>query len=181
VFETADIGLLMTDSWKRHFTQTEGADKLSEFRARLRRLNSMHFESLILLLLRQGYCKPPGLKSDTSAKLVKTVQASSMLRSAVRRSGLQFDTTINAWHTCPRSGRITASNPCSEYMFLDDSACNLASLNLLRFVAGEAFDVALFQHAVRVLIIAQDILTGKSLLGSDESLALVVTGSGRRE
>ena len=50
--------------------------------------------------------------------------------------GLQFDTTINDWHTCPESGRINASNPCSEYMFLDDTACNLASLNLLAFRAG---------------------------------------------
>jgi ribonucleoside-diphosphate reductase alpha chain len=95
---------------------------------------------------------------------IKTVQAGSLLRSIAEETwqcgdpGMQFDTTINAWHTCPRSGRITASNPCSEYMFLDDSACNLASLNLLRFVTDEALDVALFQHAVRVLIIAQDIL-----------------------
>ena len=52
--------------------------------------------------------------------------------------GLQFDTTINEWHTCPESGRINASNPCSEYMFLDDTACNLASLNLLKFYDEES-------------------------------------------
>jgi ribonucleoside-diphosphate reductase alpha chain len=104
------------------------------------------------------------LTGRIDGKAVKTVQAGSLLRSIAEETwrcgdpGMQFDTTINAWHTCPRSGRITASNPCSEYMFLDDSACNLASLNLLRFVTGETFDVALFQHAVRVLIIAQDIL-----------------------
>ncbi len=69
--------------------------------------------------------------------------------------GLQFDTTINDWHTCPESGRINASNPCSEYMFLDDTACNLASLNLMTFLSenkgGEAaFDVEAFEHAVRI-------------------------------
>ena len=69
--------------------------------------------------------------------------------------GLQFDTTINDWHTCPQSGRINASNPCSEYMFLDDTACNLASLNLMSFLienkGGEAiFDVEAFEHAVRL-------------------------------
>ena len=95
---------------------------------------------------------------------VKTVPARSLLRSIAEETwlcgdpGMQFDTTINAWHTCPQSGRISASNPCSEYMFLDDSACNLASLNLMRFVSAEGFDMALFQHAVRLLILAQDIL-----------------------
>lgn len=73
--------------------------------------------------------------------------------------GLQFDTTINAWHTSPNSGRINASNPCSEYMFLDDTACNLASLNLLRFrdESGE-FDVEAFRKAVEITILAQEIL-----------------------
>jgi ribonucleoside-diphosphate reductase alpha chain len=73
--------------------------------------------------------------------------------------GMQFDTTINRWHTCPQSGRINASNPCSEYMFLDDSACNLASLNLLRFVDEQgAFDIDGFRHAVDLLITAQEII-----------------------
>jgi ribonucleoside-diphosphate reductase alpha chain len=77
--------------------------------------------------------------------------------------GMQFDTTINDWHTCPNSGRINASNPCSEYMHLDDSACNLASLNLLKFLGdGGDFDVAGFRHAVDVLITAQDILVDNS-------------------
>ena len=73
--------------------------------------------------------------------------------------GMQFDTTVNDWHTCPNTARINASNPCSEYMFLDDSACNLASLNLMKFVdeRGE-FDVEAFKHAVRVVITAQEIL-----------------------
>lgn len=62
--------------------------------------------------------------------------------------GIQFDTTINEWHTCPKSGRINASNPCSEYMFLDDTACNLASLNLNTFVNGTEFNIALYEHAI---------------------------------
>ncbi|HEX5080011.1 MAG TPA: vitamin B12-dependent ribonucleotide reductase [Geminicoccaceae bacterium] len=64
--------------------------------------------------------------------------------------GVQYDTTINEWHTCPHSGRINASNPCSEYMFLDDTACNLASLNLIAFLQDDGFDVAGFAHAVRL-------------------------------
>ncbi len=77
--------------------------------------------------------------------------------------GLQFDTTINDWHTCPNTGRINASNPCSEYMHLDDSACNLASLNLMKFSQeGGKFDVEGFRHAVDLLITAQDILVDNS-------------------
>ncbi len=73
--------------------------------------------------------------------------------------GIQYDSTINRWHTCPNSGRINASNPCSEYMFVDDSACNLASLNLMKFLKDDgAFDVAAFKKAIRILIIAQEIL-----------------------
>ncbi len=73
--------------------------------------------------------------------------------------GLQFDTTINEWHTCPKSGRINASNPCSEYMFLDDTACNLASLNLMKFFDEETytFKVEEFRHAVRLWTIALEI------------------------
>ncbi len=73
--------------------------------------------------------------------------------------GLQFDTTINEWHTCPASGRIRASNPCSEYMFLDDTACNLASLNLVRFYSDEkeTFDVEAFRHATRLWTIVLEI------------------------
>ena len=72
--------------------------------------------------------------------------------------GLQFDTTINEWHTCPESGRINASNPCSEYMFLDDTACNLASINLLRFLGEDGtFDVEAFEHTVRLWTITLEI------------------------
>ncbi|HET7218251.1 MAG TPA: hypothetical protein VFJ02_09385, partial [Vicinamibacterales bacterium] len=82
--------------------------------------------------------------------------------------GMQFDTTVNDWHTCPNTARINASNPCSEYMFLDDSACNLASINLMKFLrpegtaeAGE-FDYASFDAACRTLITAQEILVDNS-------------------
>ncbi len=73
--------------------------------------------------------------------------------------GLQFDSTINRWHTCKATGRINASNPCSEYMFLDDSACNLASINLMKFVDDDgAFDIEGFRHAVTVFTLAQEII-----------------------
>lgn len=77
--------------------------------------------------------------------------------------GMQYDTTINRWHTCKNSGRINASNPCSEYMFLDDSACNLASLNLMKFRRADGtFDTDLFRHACRILITAQEIIVGNA-------------------
>jgi ribonucleoside-diphosphate reductase alpha chain len=73
--------------------------------------------------------------------------------------GVQYDTTINRWHTCPNSGRINASNPCSEYMFLDDTACNLASINLMKFRQEDgSFDVERFHHACRIFFVAQEIL-----------------------
>ena len=72
--------------------------------------------------------------------------------------GMQYDTTVNRWHTSKNTARINASNPCSEYMFLDDSACNLASLNLLKFAPNGTFDVEAYRHAVDVLITAQEIL-----------------------
>ncbi|MFP5363597.1 MAG: vitamin B12-dependent ribonucleotide reductase [Thermoleophilia bacterium] len=77
--------------------------------------------------------------------------------------GVQYDTTINQWHTCPQSGRINASNPCSEYMHVDDSACNLASLNLMKFRRADgSFDVDSFEHAVDVMFLAQEIIVGPS-------------------
>lgn len=77
--------------------------------------------------------------------------------------GMQYDTTINRWHTCPNSGKIEASNPCSEYMFLNDTACNLASINLMRCrkESGE-FDIKTFKHIIKILITAQEILVGYS-------------------
>jgi ribonucleoside-diphosphate reductase alpha chain len=77
--------------------------------------------------------------------------------------GMQYDTTINRWHTSPNSGRINASNPCSEYMHVDDSACNLASLNLMKFRRTDGtFDVPMFEHTVDVLLLAQEIIVGPS-------------------
>src|ERR1700704_332626 len=77
--------------------------------------------------------------------------------------GVQYDTTINRWHTCPETGRINASNPCSEYMHVDDSACNLASLNLMKFRRPDgSFDVESFEHAVDIVFLAQEIVVSPS-------------------
>jgi ribonucleoside-diphosphate reductase alpha chain len=101
----------------------------------------------------------------TTGEACETFRARDLMRQIAEAThvcgdpGLQYDSTINRWHTCKTSGPINASNPCSEYMFLDDSACNLASINLMKYVdkAG-AFDVEAFKHAVRVFITAQEIL-----------------------
>lgn len=105
------------------------------------------------------------IRAVTTGEVMETYQAREILRLIAEGThvcgdpGMQFDTTINDWHTCPNSGRINASNPCSEYMFLDESACNLASLNLLRFLNEEGeFDVPAFGHAVEVMILAQEIM-----------------------
>src|SRR5262249_18629578 len=97
------------------------------------------------------------LKSVTTGKTVETVRAREIMREVGQAAwecadpGMQYDTTINEWHTCPASGRINASNPCSEYMHLDNSACNLASLNLMKFIDDEGtFDVKSFRKAVEV-------------------------------
>lgn len=82
--------------------------------------------------------------------------------------GLQYDTTINKWHTCPNSGRINASNPCSEYMFLDNTACNLSSINLMKFRREDgSFDVSGFTNACRVFFIAQEILVDHASYPTD--------------
>jgi ribonucleoside-diphosphate reductase alpha chain len=83
--------------------------------------------------------------------------------------GIQYDTTINQWHTCPASGRINASNPCSEYMHVDDSACNLASLNLMKFRRADGtFDVESFQRAVDIVFLAQEIVVSPSSYPTEE-------------
>jgi ribonucleoside-diphosphate reductase alpha chain len=110
-----------------------------------------------------------------SGEVAEELRARDLIRAIAEAAwacgdpGMQFDTTINSWHTCPNSGRINASNPCSEYMHLDNSACNLASLNLLAFLddSGE-FDVKAFRHAVDVMITAQDILVDNSSYPTDE-------------
>jgi ribonucleoside-diphosphate reductase alpha chain len=109
------------------------------------------------------------LKGVTTSETVETVRARELMREISRAAwacadpGMQYDTTINEWHTCPASGRINASNPCSEYMHLDNSACNLASLNLMKFLDDEGnFDVASFRHAVEIVFTAQEIVVGES-------------------
>ncbi len=96
--------------------------------------------------------------------VVNTFKAKDLLKKVSEATwqcgdpGMQFDTTINRWHTSKNTARINASNPCSEYMFLDDSACNLASLNLLKFAPNGTFDVEAYRHAVDILITAQEII-----------------------
>jgi ribonucleoside-diphosphate reductase alpha chain len=109
------------------------------------------------------------LKTVLGGEPVETIRARALMRDISQAAwecadpGMQYDTTINEWHTCPASGRINASNPCSEYMHLDNSACNLASLNLLTFMDEQgAFDVASFRHAVEVVFTAQEIIVGNS-------------------
>jgi len=113
-----------------------------------------------------------------TGEVMDTYKARDLLRMIASAThvcgdpGMQFDTTINNWHTCPASGRINASNPCSEYMHLDNSACNLASLNLLKFVSDDGdFDVEAFRHAVDVMITAQDILVDNSSYPTPEITA----------
>jgi ribonucleoside-diphosphate reductase alpha chain len=103
-------------------------------------------------------------KSIGDGSVMKTYKAKDLLHRiseatwACGDPGMQYDTTTNRWHTSKNTDRINASNPCSEYMFLDDSACNLASLNLLKFAPNGTFDVDAYRHAVDVLITAQEIL-----------------------
>jgi ribonucleoside-diphosphate reductase alpha chain len=106
------------------------------------------------------------VKGGDPAKVYKAREIMRKIAEATWQCGdpgMQYDTTINKWHTSKNSGRINASNPCSEYMFLDDSACNLASFNLLKFVTpAGAFDVDAYRHAIDILITAMDILVDNS-------------------
>jgi ribonucleoside-diphosphate reductase alpha chain len=109
------------------------------------------------------------LKARTDGRTVETIKARELMRQITESAwlcgdpGMQFDTTVNAWHTCPNTDRINASNPCSEYMFLDDSACNLASLNLMHFrTIDGGFDVPAFKRAVDLTILAQEILVSNA-------------------
>ncbi|MEQ8828936.1 MAG: vitamin B12-dependent ribonucleotide reductase [Alphaproteobacteria bacterium] len=104
------------------------------------------------------------LTNRTDGKTAKTIKAADLWEKighaawASADPGIQYDTTINDWHTCPNSGRINASNPCSEYMFLDDTACNLASLNLMQFRRPDrGFDIEGFSHAVRLWTVTLEI------------------------
>ncbi len=113
--------------------------------------------------------KPWGLRGVIDGKEVESVRAQDLMHLIAEATwhcgdpGMQFDTTINRWHTCPNTGRINASNPCSEYMHLDDSACNLASLNLMKFMDDNGhFHVSDFRAAVRTVITAMDIIVDNS-------------------
>ena len=104
-------------------------------------------------------------KAITTGKVMGAYQARDLMKEIAEAAwvcgdpGLQFHTTINNWHTCPNTAPINASNPCSEYMFLDDTACNLASLNLMKFRREDGeFDTETFKHAVNIVITAQEIL-----------------------
>jgi len=105
-----------------------------------------------------------GLRARSNHEVIETVDAKTLFRSIATAAwkcadpGIQYDGTINDWHTCPESGRISASNPCSEYMHLDNSSCNLASLNLMKFLGEDGrFDAVTFGKAVELVITAMDI------------------------
>ena len=109
------------------------------------------------------------LKAVTNGKSVATVKARKIFRQFAEAAwecadpGMQFDTVINKWHTTPNQGRINGSNPCSEYMHLDNSACNLASINLLKYLKDDfSFDIKAFIHTVELIFTAQEILVGYS-------------------
>ena len=120
--------------------------------------------------------QPWELRRRTDGRVAKTLRARELWDQiayaawACADPGLQFDTTINDWHTCPASGRINASNPCSEYMFLDDTACNLASANLMCFMAEDwtRFDVEAFRHACRLWTLTLEISVTMAQFPSEE-------------
>ncbi len=125
--------------------------------------NSVRISDEFMQAAQEG--KEWGTYSRTTGELVERLDAADLLDQICRAAwrcadpGVQFDTTINDWHTCPNTDKIRASNPCSEYMFLDDSACNLASINLLKLLDEEGnFDVEAYRHCARLFIIAQEIL-----------------------
>jgi ribonucleoside-diphosphate reductase alpha chain len=105
-----------------------------------------------------------GLAARRSGEVVQTIEAKKLFRQMAQAAwecadpGIQYDSTINDWHTCPESGRITASNPCSEYVHLDNSSCNLASINLMKFLRDDdSFDVERFEKITELIITAMDI------------------------
>jgi ribonucleoside-diphosphate reductase alpha chain len=109
------------------------------------------------------------LTARTNGEAIEKVRARTLMGQVAEAAwlcgdpGLQFDTTVNAWHTCSASDRINGSNPCSEYMFLDDSACNLASLNLMHFRSIDGgFDAGAFRHAIDLTVLAQEILVSNA-------------------
>ncbi len=125
--------------------------------------NSVRLTDLFMTAVEQD--KDWSLLARADQKEIKKIQAKDLWDKLVHSAwvcadpGVQFHDTINEWHTCPESGKIRASNPCSEYMFLDDSACNLSSINLVKFLNSEGeFNLDLYSHVARVMLIAQEIL-----------------------
>jgi ribonucleoside-diphosphate reductase alpha chain len=115
------------------------------------------------------------LTARVTGEPTETIPARELMREIAEAAwrcadpGVQYDTTINQWHTSPNSGRINASNPCSEYMHVDDSACNLASLNLMKFRRPDgSFDTRRFSHAVDIVLLAQEIVVGPSSYPTEE-------------
>ncbi len=115
------------------------------------------------------------LTARTNGESVKQLDARELMKQIADAAwrcadpGVQYDTTINRWHTCPESGRINASNPCSEYMHVDNSACNLASINLMKFRREDgSFDAGEFEHTVDVVFLAQEIVVGPSSYPTEE-------------
>ena len=108
------------------------------------------------------------LTAVTTGEVMRTVKARDLWRQIAAAAwecadpGIQFDTTINRWHTVANTGRINASNPCSEYLTVNNSACNLASINLLEFLDDDRFDVDAFRHTVEMVFTAQEILVGRA-------------------
>ncbi len=109
-----------------------------------------------------------GLRARMTGEVIEEIDAKSLFRKMAEAAwacadpGIQYDDTINHWHTCPESGRINGSNPCSEYMHLDNTSCNLASLNLMKFLkddskGNQSFDAERFQKVVELVITAMDI------------------------
>ncbi|HVH51388.1 MAG TPA: vitamin B12-dependent ribonucleotide reductase, partial [Gaiellaceae bacterium] len=135
--------------------------------------NSVRVSDLFMEAAAQG--SEFNLTARTDGTVLETVDARDLLRQIAAAAwecadpGVQYDTTINSWHTLPNTSRINASNPCSEYMSIDDSACNLASLNLMKFRREDGeFDVEAFEHACDVVFLAQEIFVGYSSYPTSE-------------
>jgi len=128
--------------------------------------NSVRVDDEFMRAVEQG--RDYDLKAVTTGESLKTVNARDLMDQIAQAAwecadpGMQYDTTINDWHTTPNAGRINGSNPCSEYMHLDNSACNLASLNLRKFEKGGVFNVDDFTRAVEITFTAQEIIVGNS-------------------
>ena len=124
--------------------------------------NSVRVSDEFMRAVEEG--KPFGLRARGTGEVIETVDAKSLFRKVALAAwgcadpGIQYDDTINDWHTNPETGRINASNPCSEYMSLDNSSCNLASINLLKFLKDDgSFDSKNFAQLVEMVITAMDI------------------------